>query len=671
MLMMRSSLAKIPMTVPKLAFASEACGCGAAARTCSHALVRTESSDGRQACPPRGRCACMPALRCLFIAARPWAVSLTKKLAAEGSLMVFFDDEDEGQGLFSLGATANAYKFAMAARTIAKQAKQANEAMNAMNHPVGHGTTSPSGRRRSRRGSAAKGAAKLKTAVHALKLVSQTNTFTLFAAPHSHRSSSAGSLQRSSTAGASTGNGADASAELHVEGHAKDAGFNASENGTSTPKVSFSSSFVIDPGESSASVYSHEPPPTPKVNMKGEGARNVAFAQTDEAVGIAQASHTPPKVRERSRKRFAGLPPPAPSKRATQTDVSTAFIDAAITHAASARKTRTYNKQTTLGRIMRTAWKQEEGKNGDDASGGSGGGSSNSSGGDSSNRSGGGGGSSSDRASAEEESSKSKRRRWKITGKLMSPFRSRRTSTSSAESSASSGRRTDLDVAIDTTSATMEPPPPPPLQVLDSQKEEKKLKQVALNQDEFDVDDEPTLPPGVVSVDRNTRGFGTLNLQARERPKLGHHDVHAYESLVFKGGGAKGSIYPGAVQALEDVGVMPYIKRFAGASAGAVVAALLASGLSAKQLFRELANTDLFGLIKDGDSAGAQLYTLVTKCGMNPGNALYRYLGLLFYKYLGNADVTFRQLYEAFGVELAICVTNVTRASSELLHVKT
>ena len=60
----------------------------------------------------------MPALRCLFIAARPWAVSLTKKLAAEGSLMVFFDDEDEGQGLFSLAATANAYKFAMAARTI-------------------------------------------------------------------------------------------------------------------------------------------------------------------------------------------------------------------------------------------------------------------------------------------------------------------------------------------------------------------------------------------------------------------------------------------------------------------------------------------------------------------------------------------------------------------------
>lgn len=261
----------------------------------------------------------------------------------------------------------------------------------------------------------------------------------------------------------------------------------------------------------------------------------------------------------------------------------------------------------------------------------------------------------------------------------MQPFRSRRTSISSEKSSASSsGRRTDLDVAIDTTSATLAQPPPPALEApldapLPPQQEEQKTRKKEVqfvNEDDLEVLDEPK-PPGVVSVDRNTRGFGTLYLKARGRPKPGHHDVHAYESLVFKGGGAKGAIYPGAVQALEDVGVMPYIKRFAGASAGAVTAALLASGLTAKQLFRELANTDLFGLIKDGDSAGAQLYTLVTKCGMNPGNALYRYLGLLFYKYLGNADVTFLQLYEAFGVELAISVTNVTRASSELLHVKT
>ena len=43
---------------------------------------------------------------------------------------------------------------------------------------------------------------------------------------------------------------------------------------------------------------------------------------------------------------------------------------------------------------------------------------------------------------------------------------------------------------------------------------------------------------GVVSVDRNTRGFGTLNIYARQRPLKGHHPEYPFECLVFKGGGA-------------------------------------------------------------------------------------------------------------------------------------
>ena len=200
-----------------------------------------------------------------------------------------------------------------------------------------------------------------------------------------------------------------------------------------------------------------------------------------------------------------------------------------------------------------------------------------------------------------------------------------------------------------------------------------------------EVDGDDLVPAGssfaepTVVVNRNARAFGAINQHARQRPLPGCHPLYEYDCLVFKGGGAKGSIYPGAIAALEELGIMPYIKRFAGASAGSVVAALLAIGLSAKQLFRELANTDLFALIKDGESnttskAGRvtnYLTGLYYKFGMNPGAALYRYLGLLFYKYVGNPDVTFLQLWEAFGVELAITVTNVTRGTSELLHVKT
>ena len=108
----------------------------------------------------------------------------------------------------------------------------------------------------------------------------------------------------------------------------------------------------------------------------------------------------------------------------------------------------------------------------------------------------------------------------------------------------------------------------------------------------------------------------------------------------------------------------------------------------------------------DGENRIKELNDMFSKLGMHPGNALYRHLGMLFYKYLGNPDVTFQQLcaplartleppvrplapsarciqradvecmdasysYDLYGVELAVAVTNVSRASVELLHVKT
>ena len=164
---------------------------------------------------------------------------------------------------------------------------------------------------------------------------------------------------------------------------------------------------------------------------------------------------------------------------------------------------------------------------------------------------------------------------------------------------------------------------------------------------------------------------GALRPDARKRPLPGAHPEYPYEALVFKGGGAKGAIYPGAIRALEACGVMPYIKKFAGASAGALVAALLAAGLTADELFIELATTDLKPMILDSSTSLHQVRDIYSRYGMNPGNGLYQHIGYLFYKYLGSADVTFRELYEMYGVELAVSTANVSRAAVEMLHVKT
>ena len=54
--------------------------------------------------------------------------------------------------------------------------------------------------------------------------------------------------------------------------------------------------------------------------------------------------------------------------------------------------------------------------------------------------------------------------------------------------------------------------------------------------------------------------------------------------LVFEGGGVKGCVYPGAIQALEEQGLTKDINRVAGASAGALVSAVFALGATAEEL---------------------------------------------------------------------------------------
>ncbi|MEU6547908.1 patatin-like phospholipase family protein [Streptomyces sp. NPDC046859] len=62
--------------------------------------------------------------------------------------------------------------------------------------------------------------------------------------------------------------------------------------------------------------------------------------------------------------------------------------------------------------------------------------------------------------------------------------------------------------------------------------------------------------------------------------------------LVLEGGGGKGHAYLGAVRALEELDVMPNIKGFGGASAGAITALMLSTGMDSKAIAEYMAGTD-------------------------------------------------------------------------------
>ncbi len=63
-----------------------------------------------------------------------------------------------------------------------------------------------------------------------------------------------------------------------------------------------------------------------------------------------------------------------------------------------------------------------------------------------------------------------------------------------------------------------------------------------------------------------------------------------YRNLVFKGGGVRGIAYMGALEVLDEYGIVGNIERVAGTSAGAIAAALLSLRLSIPET-RDLFNT--------------------------------------------------------------------------------
>lgn len=156
--------------------------------------------------------------------------------------------------------------------------------------------------------------------------------------------------------------------------------------------------------------------------------------------------------------------------------------------------------------------------------------------------------------------------------------------------------------------------------------------------------------------------------------------VAAPESLVFSGGGIKGLAYAGVIRALEEKQLFQNVKRFAGASAGAITAALLAIGMNGDELDKQLSTVDFSTFLQKSnvDIEGladnplellslrvgpAIIFDEVSKKGLCDGSVFVQWLTAMF-KLKGFDDTTtFAQLYEKTGNELSVvlCYVNCSK----------
>ena len=190
------------------------------------------------------------------------------------------------------------------------------------------------------------------------------------------------------------------------------------------------------------------------------------------------------------------------------------------------------------------------------------------------------------------------------------------------------------------------------------------------------VGSECTMAP-VKTLSRFNNGLHAVAPEVEVRPLEGTHPKYPFENIVFQGGGAKGVIYAGACLGLEELGITPYLKRFAAASAGCAPALFLALGLNGDQIKKETDAIKLYEFFDGGMRnipVGKQIAlgsNLLNNMGMHPAKKAMQHFGDVLERYTGNPDFTFLDLYKMNGKELCFSVSNISRKQTEYCHVNT
>jgi len=152
-----------------------------------------------------------------------------------------------------------------------------------------------------------------------------------------------------------------------------------------------------------------------------------------------------------------------------------------------------------------------------------------------------------------------------------------------------------------------------------------------------------------------------------------------FKNLVFEGGGVKGIAYVGALLGLEKRGILSDIKRAGGASAGAIVAALVGLGYSPDEILDILMKLDFKKFMDSSWGVVRDLMRLKDEFGWYKGDFFRQWIGELIKKKTGSDNTTFsafgRMRKQANGKnnfrELFFLVTNLSTGFSEIMSEET
>ena len=145
--------------------------------------------------------------------------------------------------------------------------------------------------------------------------------------------------------------------------------------------------------------------------------------------------------------------------------------------------------------------------------------------------------------------------------------------------------------------------------------------------------------------------------------------TYHFRNLVFEGGGVKGIAYIGAMQVLEEKGILSSIKRVGGTSVGAINALLFALGFNNNEQKKILWDLN-FNNFLDASWLIPNMIRVLKRYGWYKGDYFREWVSELIKEKTGTSTTTFKDLREAKKPDLYVYGTNLSTHFSEVFSVE-
>ena len=146
---------------------------------------------------------------------------------------------------------------------------------------------------------------------------------------------------------------------------------------------------------------------------------------------------------------------------------------------------------------------------------------------------------------------------------------------------------------------------------------------------------------------------------------------NSIKNIVFEGAGLRGIAYCGAIHELETRGMLPFIEKVGGTSAGAITALCISLGYTSDEIARLLYSTN-FSRFNDGRFFFIGGINRVNKYfGWYRGEKFVKWLEKIIEKKTGNANINLEELYNKGFKDLYITATILNKQKLVILSRKT